>query len=95
LVPFPPAAGALPPPLDAGAPPWLLQAASAADAAATTASARSVLRERSILIDLSSLQAAGQEADCGVLRGGAVVVRGYRGAGPEAAVVLTPPFPEE
>src|SRR4051794_16327389 len=52
----------------AGAPPWLLHAASAADAAATTARTRSVLRERSILIDHSSLQAAGRKADCGVLR---------------------------
>src|SRR5689334_18905584 len=61
-----------PPPAGAGwfcAPPWLLHAASAADAATTAARTRSDLREPLIFIDLSLLRAAGQEADCGVLRG--------------------------
>ena len=49
----PPAAGAALPPWLA-APPWLLHAASANEATATKASTRSVLRDRSIFIDLSS-----------------------------------------
>jgi hypothetical protein len=58
------------------APPELLQAASAAEATATTASTRRDLRERSIFIDHSLLLAAGREADCDVLRGTALVVWG-------------------
>src|SRR4051794_13884235 len=53
------------------APPWLLHAATArraANTAATTESVRSDLREGSIFNGLSSLQAAGREANCDVPR---------------------------